>query len=150
MGEMEDKLNAILNDPSAMGQIMALAQSLGGGAPRPQASPAGEAAQGAEQTGAREAEAPASAGSAPPALAGGEDPLAALGEIDPGMIQMGMRLLREYQGEDDRTVALLNALRPFLKESRLAKLDRAVQISRLARVIRVLFRGMGEGGRGDG
>ena len=31
------------------------------------------------------------------------------------MIQMGMRLLREYQGEDDRTVALLNALRPFLK-----------------------------------
>ena len=52
-------------------------------------------------------------------------------------------------GEDDRTVALLNALRPFLKESRLAKLDRAVQISRLARVIRVLFRGMGEGGRGD-
>ena len=141
MGEMEDKLNAILNDPSAMGQIMALAQSLGGGAPRPQASPAGEAAQGAE--------APASAGSAPPALAGGEDPLAALGEIDPGMIQMGMRLLREYQGEDDRTVALLNALRPFLKESRLAKLDRAVQISRLARVIRVLFRGMGEGGRGD-
>ena len=149
MGEMEDKLNAILNDPSAMGQIMALAQSLGGGAPRPQASPAGEAAQGAEQTGAREAEAPASAGSAPPALAGGEDPLAALGEIDPGMIQMGMRLLREYPGEDDRTVALLNALRPFLKESRLAKLDRAVQISRLARVIRVLFRGMGEGGRGD-
>ena len=141
MGEMEDKLNAILNDPSAMGQIMALAQSLGGGAPRPQASPAGEAAQGAEQTGAREAEGPASAG--------GEDPLAALGEIDPGMIQMGMRLLREYQGEDDRTVALLNALRPFLKESRLAKLDRAVQISRLARVIRVLFRGMGEGGRGD-
>ena len=128
MGEMEDKLNAILNDPSAMGQIMALAQSLGGGAPRPQASPAGDA---------------------PPALAGGEDPLAALGEIDPGMIQMGMRLLREYQGEDDRTVALLNALRPFLKESRLAKLDRAVQISRLARVIRVLFRGMGEGGRGD-
>ena len=48
-----------------------------------------------------------------------------------------------------RTSSLLNALRPFLKESRLAKLDRAVQISRLARVIRVLFRGMGEGGRGD-
>lgn len=36
MGEMEDKLNAILNDPSAMGQIMALAQSLGGGKERQQ------------------------------------------------------------------------------------------------------------------
>ncbi len=70
MGEMEDKLNAILNDPSAMGQIMALAQSLGGGAPRPQASPAGGGRPGGGQTGAREAEAPASAGSAPPALAG--------------------------------------------------------------------------------
>lgn len=148
MGEMEDKLNAILNDPSAMGQIMALAQSLGGGAPRPQTSPGGEGAQGTEQAGTGGAEVSVPAGTAPPALPG-EDPLAALGEIDPGMIQMGMRLLREVQGEDDRTVALLNALRPFLKESHLAKLDRAVQISRLARVIRALFRGMGEGGRGD-
>ena len=38
---------------------------------------------------------------------------------------------------------------PEDREKFLAKLDRAVQISRLARVIRVLFRGMGEGGRGD-
>ena len=29
MGEMEDKLSAILNDPATMGKIMAMAQSLG-------------------------------------------------------------------------------------------------------------------------
>ena len=149
MAELEEKLNAILGNPDAMGQIMALAQSLGGGAPRPQASPAGEAAQGAEQTGAREAEAPASAGSAPPALAGGEDPLAALGEIDPGMIQMGMRLLREYQGEDDRTVALLNALRPFLKPEHQDRIDRALRWTRMARVLRAALNALGKEGEGD-
>ena len=31
MAELEEKLNAILGDPNAMGQIMALARSLGGG-----------------------------------------------------------------------------------------------------------------------
>ena len=31
MSELEDKLNTILGDPQAMGQIMALAQSLGSG-----------------------------------------------------------------------------------------------------------------------
>lgn len=149
MGEMEDKLNAILNDPSAMGQIMALASPWAAALPGRRPPRRGRPPRGRSRPGAREAEAPASAGSAPPALAGGEDPLAALGEIDPGMIQMGMRLLREYQGEDDRTVALLNALRPFLKESRLAKLDRAVQISRLARVIPGPLPRHGRRGRGD-
>lgn len=36
MSELEDKLNTILGDPQAMGQIMALAQSLGGGKERQQ------------------------------------------------------------------------------------------------------------------
>ena len=42
MGELEEKLNAILGDQAAMGQIMALAQSLSKPAPPP---PAEEAAQ---------------------------------------------------------------------------------------------------------
>ena len=131
-------MNAILGNKEAMGQIMALAQSLGKPAP-----PAPEPEEEPGEPGWERA------GGPDPEDGAGKDPLSILGSLDPRMVQMGMRLLREYQGEDDRTVALLNALRPFLKESRLAKLDRAVQISRLARVIRVLFRGMGEGGRGD-
>ena len=35
MGELEEKLNTILGDPAAMGQIMALAQSLGKSDPPP-------------------------------------------------------------------------------------------------------------------
>jgi len=36
-------------------------------------------------------------------------------------------------------VALLNALKPFVKPERYAKVDKAVQIAKLARVIRVAF-----------
>lgn len=143
MGEMEEKLNAILGDPSAMGQIMALAQSLGG-------KNGGGAApiQAAPQPDPYDTPPPPPS---PPQPVAPEDgsPLGLLGDIDPRMIQMGMQLLQEYQGEDDRTMALLSALRPFVKEERFAKLDRAMQVSRLSRVIRVLFKNLGKGGGGN-
>ena len=143
---MEDKLNAILNDPSAMGQIMALAQSLGGGAPRPQASPGGGGRPGAEADRRQGGGGARFGGERSAGPGGGRGPAGRPGGDRPRHDPDGDAAAAGVSGEDDRTVALLNALRPFLKESRLAKLDRAVQISRLARVIRVLFRGMGEGG----
>lgn len=151
--DFSEKLNAILGDPQAMGQILSLAQSLGGG-------------QGAEPSG----EPPPQEGPPPPpdgtpaqeahpaapdlsglsgllgGLAGGENPLSALGSLDPKLLQAGMRLLSELEGGDDRRVALLAALRPFVKEERYAKLDRAIQIARLSRVIRVAFTLFKEGG----
>ena len=42
MGELEEKLTSVLNDPSMMAQIMSMAQSLGLGAPpaqQPQPAP---------------------------------------------------------------------------------------------------------------
>ena len=39
-------------------------------------------------------------------------------------------------GMDDQRVALLTALRPFVKEERYAKLDKAIQIAKLSRLIR--------------
>ena len=48
-----------------------------------------------------------------------------------------MRLLSEYNTNDDKKTALLHALQPFIKEERYAKVDQAVQIAKLARVIRV-------------
>ena len=137
MGELEEKLNEILGDPSAMGQIMALAQSLGKPA-SPPPSP-GEEDQGWERT---EGEAPPR----PPGDGGGENPLEGLNQLDPKLLQLGMRLWREYQGGDQRTAALLQALRPFLRQSRRAKLDRAVQIARASHVIRVAIQALGEGG----
>ena len=50
-----------------------------------------------------------------------------------------MGLLSEYNSTDERKVALLAALRPFVKEERYAKVDKAVQIARLSRVIRAAF-----------
>ena len=46
-------------------------------------------------------------------------------------------------------MALLNALRPFVREERYAKLDKAIQIARLSRLIRSaldLFRAAKEDG----
>lgn len=129
MGELEEKLNAILGDQAAMGQIMALAQSLSKPAPPP---PAEEAApEGTEGAG------PEGPGAARP-------PGDLLRALDPGMLQLGARLWQEYQGGDQRSAALLEALRPFLREKRRARLDRAVQIARLSHVIRVALQILGE------
>ena len=133
MAEFEEKLNAILSDPQAMGQIASLAQALTGehaGESAP--PPAGEAAG---QAGATDWSALLGM------LGGGGDsnPLSALSELDPQLLQAGLRLFSEYSATDDRKVALLNALKPFVKPERYAKVDKAVQIAKLARVIRVAF-----------
>lgn len=129
MSELEDQLNQILNDPAAMGQIAALAQSLGlGDSARPHAPPQDQ----------------------PPGPAGEQEHSADDGtspQLDPRLMQMGMRLLSEYNRTDDRSMALLSALRPFLRPSRRAKLDRAVQLARLSRVVRVAFGALKEQGR---
>lgn len=135
MGELDEKLNAILGNQEAMGQIMALAQSLGA---------SGALGGQGNQDGAPTVQQDPSAPQAPPAAQ--TDPLFALGNLDPRLLQLGMRLMQEYQSGDDQKTALLSALRPFVKEERYAKLDRAIQIARLSRVIRVLFETMGKEG----
>ena len=141
MSGFEDKLNAILGNQEAMGQIMALAQSLGKQEEQQDSlQPEQEGEEGYVPVWTQEE-------SQPPA-----QPLPDLGSmlsgIDPKMMQMGMRLLQEYNRSDDRNAALLAALRPFVKEERFTKVDRAIQIARLSRVIRVLFDAMKDKGGG--
>jgi len=138
MSGFEDKLNAILGDREAMGQIMALAQSLGRQEENRPIQP--EEEELCDRSGTQRED-----DLSQPQL---PDLSGMLGDIDPRMIQMGMRLLQEYNRADDRNAALLTALRPFVKEERFAKMDRAIQIARLSRVIRVLFDAIKE--RGDG
>lgn len=141
MSGFEDKLNAILSDREAMGQIMALAQSLGKQEEQPEApQPEQEGEEGYVPVYPQEH-------GQPPAQAM-PDLSSMLSGIDPTMMQMGMQLLQEYNRTDDRNAALLAALRPFVKEERYAKVDRAIQIARLSRVIRVLFDAMKERGGG--
>ena len=128
MAEFEEKLNSILSDPAAMGQIAALAQALSTPQTEPQnqkdSSTPPDAVPG-------QAAPPAGADSDLSALLGG------LGDLDPKLIQTALGLLSAYGTDDDRRVALLTALKPFLKPERWAKVDRAIQIARLTRVIRV-------------
>lgn len=123
MNDLEEKLGAILSNQDAMGQIMALAKSLGGGdaAQTPPAAPAPELP----------------GNSAPPD-----------GGLDPRLLSMAAKLAGAYSDAgDDRRVALLTALGPFVKEERRAKLNKAIQIARLTRVVRIAldsFRTKGE------
>lgn len=123
----EEKLNAILGDKKAMGQIMALAQSLSGGEPQQQDEMTAEPTTyvPVEETAVQEEP--------------GVDFGNLLGSVDPAMLQLGMRLVQEYNRSDDNTTALLAALRPFIKPSRYARLDKATRAARLSRVVRVLL-----------
>ena len=83
----------------------------------------------------------------PPAENDPPSPLSALDGLDPRLLRMGMGLLSEYSAQDDKKTALLAALKPFLKPERQEKMDQAVRIARLTRVIRTalrMFRDRGE------
>lgn len=127
MEDFEEKLNSILSSPETMGQIMALADSISG------KSSSGDGD---------------SSGSAPPLAEdasgmGANSPLSLLSSLDPSLLQKATTLLGEYTRGNDEKTALLNAMRPFLSEERRPKLDKALQIARLARVIRSAFREFG-------
>lgn len=135
MSDLEEKLEGILNNPAAMAQIMSLAQSLGK-----------SSAQSQPQPPASDAPSPSPASGAPPQperapSPGGETSdgglLGTLGQLDPRLISGAVRLMGEYHNGDDSRAALLGALRPFVKEKRYAKLDKAIQIAKLSRLIRM-------------
>ena len=130
MAEFEDKLNSILGNQAAMNQIMALARSLSGEQPPPALeSPEEKAEEPTYVPGEGEAEQP--------------DLSAMLGQIDPKMLQVGMDVIRQIQSTEDRNTALLNALRPFLREEKQARLDRAIQIARMTKLIRAALGALG-------
>lgn len=105
MGDMEDKLGAILNDPKMMQQIMSMAQALG----QTQNPPIPEAP--------------------PPKPEPGPPPMP---ELDFAMLQKLSGLAR--QGSIDRDQqALLKALAPFLGTAHIQKLERAMRAAKLAR-----------------
>ena len=156
MSELEEKLEGILGNPQAMAQIMSLAQSLNLGGPgqspdqgqpqEPQSEPEGASVPPA---------APAPPASPPPAAPAGLGEglggmLGALNSLDTGTLSAAARLMGQFNsGGDDQRTALLTALRPFVKEERYAKLDKAIQIARLSRLIRGgldLFRARKEDG----
>ena len=122
MDDVNEKLNALLSDPGSMAQIMQLAQQLSG-------SMGGDTAQ--------------TVAAASPAASPPPPPPAPLGGIDPQTIARYLPLLQELTRDTSQTTQLLYALRPFLKDGKQDKVERA---ARLARLITIGKRFLTEGG----
>lgn len=135
MSDFEEKLNSILSNSDAMGQIMQLARSLGGDKKDSADSPTPPATPCESSTPIPEA-----------------DPLSALNSLDPRLLDLAFKVMNAYQSNDDNRAALLTALRPFVRPERYARLDQAIQVSKLTSVVRIAldsFRNK-EGGDGHG
>lgn len=153
MDDLAGKLSELLGSPEGLDKIKSLAGLLGQTAfpqnppgdvpPAPAAAPSPltginmDSMKGlAEMLGQAFQNSPgpeAAPASAMPAAPGG------LG-IDPGMLQTLMKLaplLSSFKQEDDNT-RLLHALRPLLKEPRRKKLDDAIRMMQMLRVIPLL------------
>lgn len=135
MDDFEEKLNSILSSPEAMGQIMALADSLAGQADPKPTDAAPPSVQPPVPAGGGGSGLPDLSGLAS-AFSGGSNPLSMLQNLDPSMLQTIGALFQEYNRSDDEKAALLHALQPFLRPERWAKVEKAIQITRLSRVIR--------------
>lgn len=139
MAEFDEKLNSLLSNPDAMSQIMQLAQSLSGGEkqesppPPPQTAPpfslgdllrnGQQAAQERPHSGVSQAASSSSGGDLLSSLSGG---------MDPGLMLKLLPLVQELgAGQDSHARQLLYALRPYLREERQEKVERALQLARL-------------------
>ena len=116
MSEFEEKLNSILSSPEELEKLTRLAQSFMGGAAD---APAGTAAQHPT----------------PPAAAGG---IPALGNLLEGadMASLSRMLGALGTSQPSESQQLLEAIKPHLKEKRRAKIDRAMQLARMAKLAR--------------
>ncbi len=106
MDDINEKLNTLLSDPDSMARIMQLAQQLSGGS-------------GGQQTATAP---PPPAAPAPPAPMPG---------IDPQLIAKFLPIIQEFSRDNSQTTQLLYALRPFLKDGKQEKVERAAKLARL-------------------
>lgn len=135
MEELQQKIGDILKDPAQLAGILELAKSFGlappqqasdsDAAPLSKAAPASEAAEPLEST--------ASPLPPPQSALAGQDAAQSAGSF----LQAGK--------PDNRQENLLRALRPFLKPEKQEKIDRAVQIARLARLAQTMLKDPSKG-----
>jgi len=109
MGDFENKLNELLKSPESLEQIMNLARSLSGG----------EAENSAKEV--KEEAAKPSGFSAPG------------GGFDPQIMGLLGAALKEYSSPSEND-ALISAIKPYLKKDRREKVEKAIQIAKLAKV----------------
>ena len=116
MGEIEEKIGAVLNNPQLMQQIMAMAQSMGSTDSATNADP--------PEPQPRQTQSPLPDG------------------IDLGSIQRIAGLAQRSQIDNNQRT-LLRALRPYLSSDRISKLEKAMRAARLAGVVTTVLGGSG-------
>lgn len=105
MSEMEEKLGQILSNPQMMQQIMSLAQAMNASQPQKQ-----------EPT---------------PPPQPHQPTVPAIPDIDPNLLRSLSSMTRQG-GIDQNQQALLKALSPYLSQSRVNKLERAMRAAKMA------------------
>jgi hypothetical protein len=117
MSEFEDKLNKILSSPADMEKIVGIAKSLSG-------------SLGAQA----QTEGSAEGAAAAPDLSA---IASSFKDLDPKIFRLVTRLVSEYTSGNNDKAALLNAIKPYLKEDRRAKVDKAAEIGKIAKLAKV-------------
>ncbi|NLL45443.1 MAG: hypothetical protein GX250_01365 [Clostridiales bacterium] len=110
-------MNELLKSPESMEQIMKLARSLSGNNSDEQKSEAEQGGHGNTQQNPQ-----------PPDFGG----------IDPRLMGLFGAALKEYGSPSDK-YALISALKPYLKSDRREKIDKALQIAKLAKVAKTVI-----------
>ena len=115
MSELEDKLNGLLSSPEKMAQIMQLAQSFS-------AAGTGTAQSSADSRNNISA-----------------------GDIDPRLMQMLTRLLKDMSSPDKNT-ELISAVQPYLRSDRREKVEKALKLAKLMKLAGKAFSEIGGSG----
>ena len=105
MSELDEKLNSILSNPAMMQQIMSLAQAMNASQPQKQEPP--------------------------PPPKPPQPTMPAIPDIDPNLLRSLSNMTRQG-GIDQNQQALLKALSPYLSQSRVNKLERAMRAAKMA------------------
>lgn len=116
MSELQDKLNSLLSDPAGMAQVVQLAQQLSS-TMEPSAAPT-----------------PQSGAPTPPPSPNPPPSTALPGGIDLGTVSRFLPILQALSSDQSHSMQLLNALRPYLKEEKQGKVERAARLARLITV----------------
>lgn len=118
MGELEERINSVLNDPGQLAEITKLAQSIMGGG---------------QESQKENVDSSVSAGL-----------MGQLG-LDGETVSRIGRLLGNAGGEKSRSQALLEAMKPYLSDKRRDKMDKALKLARLAKLAGLAAGEMGGG-----
>ena len=115
MAELENIIESVMSSPESMGKIMDIVKMLGGNE---------------NEKVEREAKPPIAFPDAGTKDSG----------LDPAMISKILGLVEKFNADDDRRIRLLGAIRPYLKAEDSYHIDRAIQIVKLSRVAKSVFK----------